>query len=177
MDLGHWIYDKEFEIDDWFGFIYRIIDTTTGQAYIGKKQFWSITRKKIKDRKNRKKIIKESKWREYTSSSNHVNKAIEESGKDSFIFIIESLHETRASLYYEEVRVQITEDVLRKKLDNGIPMYYNKQVGAVKFLPPIPTDLEEEMKLNHTIGDEYINSKLDNKQVKILIENHRYHII
>lgn len=152
MDLGHWEFDKEFDTDDWFGFVYRIIDLDTGQHYLGKKQFRNLTRKRIKNRKNRKSVYRESNWKEYTSSSTHVNAAIEARGKSRFRFIIESLHKTKGSLSYGEVRAQVTEDALRRRLPDGVtPMYYNRQISAVKYIPPV--ELTEE--LNMRIGGEF----------------------
>lgn len=148
-DLGHWEYPNEIDPDQWFGFIYRIVHKSTGKNYIGKKQFHSYTRKKIKGRKNRKRIVKESKWREYTGSSKALNTDIEEFGMDQFIFTIESLHETRGSLFYAEVVKQVTENVLRETLDNGDRMYYNGHIGSTKFLPPMETINESKHKINH----------------------------
>ena len=146
MDMGHWEFDREFNVDDWFGFVYRIIDLDTGQEYIGKKQFKNTIRKRVKNRKNRKTVRSESNWREYTSSSTHVNNAIEERGKHKFRFIIESLHKSKGSLTYAEVSKQIHEDVLRARLSDGeTPAYYNKQVSAIKYIPPQPLKEELEM--------------------------------
>lgn len=139
---GHWEYPKEFNVDDWFGFTYRIIDKSSGRAYIGKKQFFAIRRVKVKNRKNRKVKIKESNWKTYTGSSTHLNEDIEKNGIENYTFRIESLHKTKGSLYYEEVRKQITEDVLRAKLNNGEYKFYNKHIGAIKFRPP--EELTEE---------------------------------
>jgi len=144
MDTGHWEFPHEFDPADWFGFIYRIIEKDTGREYIGKKQFQSIRRVKLKSRKNRKVVRKESDWKTYTSSSTHLNAAIEEKGISNYQFIIESLHETKGSMYYREVEMQIKEDVLLKELDNGTPMYYNRQVGSVRFIPPKPTLKEQK---------------------------------
>ena len=146
MDTGHWKFDKDFDPDEWFGFIYRIVDLTTGREYIGKKQFHSYTRKVIKGRKNRKKVTKESNWKEYTGSSTELNEQIELKGKESFDFFIESLHKTKGSLYYAEVEKHIKENVLRERMENGERKYYNKQTGSVKFLPPLPTLEEEQMR-------------------------------
>ena len=77
------------------------------------------------------------------SSSSHVKKAIEERGKDNFEFIIESLHETKASWTYAEVEKQIKENVLREKMDDGTPKFWNKQIGAIKFIPPTTTLKEQ----------------------------------
>ena len=113
--------------------------------YLGKKQFFSVNKKKIVGRKNRKIIKKETKWREYTGSSQYLNDDIELFGKDNFKFEILSLHETKASWSYREIEIQILEDVLRSKLNNGELKYYNRQIGnAVKFIPPMLTEKERE---------------------------------
>lgn len=147
MELGHWAYPGDFEITDWFGFIYRVVDNSNGMHYIGKKQFWSITRKVVKGKKNRKIVKAESNWKKYTSSSEHLNKAIVEKGMEQFTFLIESLHATKASMHYAEVESQINEDVLRAKLTNGDRKYYNKMVANMRFLPPVETSAETAHKI------------------------------
>ena len=87
-------------------------------------------------------MFKETNWQTYTSSSKHLNEQIQNNQINQFEFIIESLHETKASLYYAEVRLQVLEDVLRATLPNGERKYYNGQISGVKFLPPPPTARE-----------------------------------
>lgn len=157
MDLGHWKYPGEFEINEWFGFIYRIIDLTNDMEYIGKKQFFSTLRKPVKGKIRKKIVKKESDWKDYTSSSTHLNEAILIHGKEQFIFLIESLHKTKGSLYYAEVDQQVYEDVLRSKLPNGNKKYYNKMIAATKFIPPeLDTD-ERKMKISASIRSRYTN--------------------
>jgi hypothetical protein len=141
MDYGHWKCDFDFEPDEWFGFIYRVIDHRTGMQYIGKKQLTKVRRKPTKG-KRRKVIRAESDWRSYTGSSEHLNEAIALNGKDNFTFVIESLHKTKASLHYAEIEVQVIEDVLRARLDDGSRKFYNRAIGNVRFIPP-PETLEE----------------------------------
>lgn len=166
MEKGHWHSTFDFEPDEWFGFVYRIINLENGRMYLGKKQLFSTTRRKVVGRKNRKKVVKETKWGDYTSSSNHIQEAIKEHGKDKFLFIIESLHETKASLVYRETELQIIEDVLRKRLPDGeTPMYYNRQIlGNVKFIPPLPTEKE----LQHQITDEE-REEIINAQTQVVL--------
>jgi hypothetical protein len=151
MDCGHWKYFGDFDPADWVGFIYRIVDTVNGKEYIGKKNFWSTTRKIVKGRKNRKKTVKESNWKSYTGSSTYLNEEIVTKGKDSFLFIIESLHESKASLCYAEIEAQIVEDVLRAKLPCGTRKYYNRMVGNIKFLPPDETPDETRHKIRDSV--------------------------
>lgn len=142
MDLGHWNYPGEFNIGEWFGFIYRIIDNTNEMEYIGKKQFCSIKRKSVKYRKNKIVTKTESDWKTYTGSSEYLNDAILKKGKENFTFLIESLHKSKGSLHYMEIETQIDEDVLRTKLDNGERKFYNRSIAGIKFLVKDRTDDE-----------------------------------
>ena len=136
-DIGHWECDFEFNPDEWFGFIYRIIEIETNREYIGKKQFTKLKRKKIKNRANRKHVRSESNWKKYTSSSNYINESIEKNGVQQYRFIIESLHKTKGSLFYAEVKKQIEEDVMRSLMPDGVTRrYINRFVSSVKFIPP-----------------------------------------
>lgn len=156
MDLGHWQCSFEFDPEDWFGFIYRIIEKSSGREYIGKKQFFNIRRHAVVGKKNKKKIIKESNWRTYTSSSTHLNQAIEETGIDNYEFFIESLHKTRGSLFYAEVQAQIFEDVLRARLDDGVSRkFFNRIIPGVKFIPPDEVPAETRAKIKKSLTERY----------------------
>jgi len=140
MDNGHWQCKFEFNPDDWFGFIYRITELDTGREYIGKKQFTKLKRKKVKGRKNRKHIRSTSDWQVYTGSSNELNDSILKNGIDRYQFEIISLHKTKGSLAYAEVRRQIIENVLCQRMSDGVTRkYFNKYINAVKFIPPVDT--------------------------------------
>jgi hypothetical protein len=146
MNIGHWEFSKEFDPSDFFGFIYRITELNTGREYIGKKQFTKMQRKVVKGRKNRKIVHSESNWKTYTGSSVELNAQIILNGIDNYKFEIMSLHKSKGSLYYAEVEAHVFENVLRAKLPNGDRKYFNKQIAAVKFLPPDELLIESEMK-------------------------------
>ena len=135
MDFGHWHCEFDFEVDDYFGFVYRVTDLTNDMEYLGRKQFHSHTRKKVKGRKNRKRIIKEGKWREYTTSSKIINELIIEHGIVRFKFEIISLCKTKGDLSYREAQLQWEELVLEAKLPDGTRKYYNGQIGAIRWRP------------------------------------------
>ena len=123
MDLGHWLLSEGIFLDEaTFGFIYEITNTVTGKKYIGKKQCKSkLKRKPLKGRKNKRIEIKESDWKEYTSSSNELNEDIEKYGKDKFIFKILRTCGSKWELAYFEIREQLEKDVLlRDDYYNGI---------------------------------------------------------
>ena len=146
-NYGHWTFPMSFEAEEWVGFIYKITHIDTGRMYIGKKFFFMTTRKKVKNRKNRKKITKPSNWQLYTGSSTWLNTEIEQFGKDAFKFEILSLHESRATLAYREVELLITLGALRAKLMDGSKQYYNGMIPPIKFTPGEETELEKKYRI------------------------------
>lgn len=136
MDLGHWILNENVIIDEnTFGFIYEITNTITGKKYIGKKQCKSkLKRKPLKGKKNKRIEIKESDWKEYTSSSTDLNEDIKKYGKDKFLFKILRACGSKWELAYFEISEQIDKNVLmREDYYNGI---INVRIGRPpkKFL-------------------------------------------
>lgn len=136
MDLGHWVLSESVTIDEnTFGFIYEITNTVTNKKYIGKKQCKSkLKRKPLKGRKNKRIEIKESDWREYTSSSTELNEDIKKYGKDKFVFKIIRACGSKWELAYFEISEQIAKNVLmREDYYNGI---INVRIGRPpkKFL-------------------------------------------
>jgi len=125
---GHWEVDTDFDPNKYFGVVYIITNILSGQAYIGKKQFRFRKRKKIKGKKNRKVIIKDSDWKEYTSSSDELNEDIQRLGKENFRFQFLKLCETKRELSYTEVAEQFRHDVLNAKLPNGERAFYNRNI-------------------------------------------------
>jgi hypothetical protein len=131
MDLGHWqLSDDITASDDFFGFIYEIINTITNKKYIGKKQCQSrLKRKPLRGKKRNRIDYVESDWREYTSSSNELNEDIVKYGKDKFIFKIIKICNSKWALAYYEIKEQIDRDVLmREDYYNGI---INVRIGRV----------------------------------------------
>ena len=132
-DLGHWEPELDFSIDDYFGFVYKITNIQTQRSYIGRKQFHSYIRKKIKGKKNRKKIVRESDWKTYTGSSEILNEDINRMGKDKFIYTIMKLCVTKRDLGYYETWYQMTESVLDSKFPDGTRKYYNNNIMSRWF--------------------------------------------
>jgi hypothetical protein len=123
MDTGHWILSENTIITpETFGFVYEITNTMTGKKYIGKKQCKSkLKRRPLKGRKNKRIEIRESDWKEYTSSSTELNEDIIKIGKDKFIFKIIRTCGSKWELAYFEISEQIAKNVLlRDDYYNGI---------------------------------------------------------
>lgn len=126
--LGHWILadgvklPEDFEDNPPLGFIYRITDTVLNKDYIGKKQITRIERKPpLKGKVRKRKVVKQTDWKTYTSSCNQINRAIETRGKDDFKFEILQFVDTKWELAYFELYHQIQENVMfREDSYNGI---------------------------------------------------------
>jgi predicted transcriptional regulator len=146
-DIGHWSFPLEFDPEQFVGFVYRITHISTGRIYIGKKIFWSSIRKIVKNRKNRKKIIKESDWRKYTGSSKSLNEEINKFGKDQFKFEILSLHECKSTLAWEETRILVINDALRAKLPDGTKKFFNGLICGIKYEVKEETEIEKQFKI------------------------------
>tara|TARA_Y100000310_G_C20613772_1_gene779473 strand:+ start:946 stop:1362 length:417 start_codon:yes stop_codon:yes gene_type:complete len=132
-DLGHWSPDLDFNVDDYFGFVYKITNKNTNRSYIGRKQFHSYTRKKIKGKKNRKKIVRESDWKTYTGSCEPLNEEIVSIGKENFTFTILKLCITKRDLGYIETQLQFKENVLESTFADGTRKYYNNNIMSRWF--------------------------------------------
>lgn len=134
---GHWQYHKELEPTSNQGFVYLIVNNETTRAYIGKKKYFSITTlPPLKGYKRKRKKFTEMPWRDYTGSSAELNEDIDKLGKDKFSFIVLEECKTQAELTYTETNLQHTMNVLTDVLMDGTRKYYNKAIGAIKFLPP-----------------------------------------
>jgi len=138
--MSHWThkgepYDPDYEEIDHAGFVYIIINKVNGMRYVGKKVFHARrTLPALKGKKRRRKVVKESDWRTYCSSSDDVKRDIEEFGKDNFIFEIVSFHINRTELNYHELKLQFLLDVLEARDINGERLFYNRNI-LTKYYP------------------------------------------
>lgn len=134
---GHWEFERDLKPEENQGFVYLIINTETTRAYIGKKKYFSITTlPPLKGYKRKRKKFTEMPWRSYTGSSAELNEDIEKLGKDKFKFIVLAECKSQAELTYTETNLQHTMNVLTDVLPDNTRKYYNKAIGAIKFLPP-----------------------------------------
>ena len=123
-----WMYEgKPFtsdDIGDYYGFVYRITNTTSSKSYIGRKYF--VQKRKPKGGKRR--VTSESNWKQYYGSSDELKRDIRDLGRESFRREILSLHPTVGKTNYEETRQLFLNEVLTKRLTDGSPAYYNSNI-------------------------------------------------
>ena len=131
-----WYYkDKEItEIPDGIeGFVYLITNLTNNKKYIGKKLAkFKTTRPPLKGKKNKRRGYKESDWRDYWGSSDHLQADVAELGSKNFKREILYLCKSRGLMSYLEAKEQFEREVLlTDEYYNGI---INVRVGSSKIL-------------------------------------------
>ena len=112
------------DINDFFGFVYRITNLQSGKQYIGRKYFWQ----KRKPRNGGRKRTSESNWKTYYGSSKELNEDRKLLGNSTFRREILGLYRTQGKVNYEETRQLFLNNVLTESLDDGSPAYYNSNV-------------------------------------------------
>ena len=134
-----WTYlGKTFEsedINDYYGFIDRITNTTNGHDYIGRKYFTTIKKRPpLKGKKNKRRETVETDWKDYWGSSARLVEDMARLGKDKFTREIIHLCKSRGETNYMEAYYQFKEGVLLKENNyNGI-IQIKLGKGSVKDL-------------------------------------------
>ena len=122
-----WIYEgSPFTSDDignYYGFVYRITNTTNGKQYIGRKYFTQ----KRKPKGGKRRVTSESDWKRYFGSSEELKRDIKDLGRENFRREILSVHRTLGRVNYEETRQLFLNNVLTESID-GLPKYYNNNI-------------------------------------------------
>ena len=112
------------DIDDKFGFVYRITNLQNGKAYIGRKYFYQ----KRKPKGGKRRVTSESDWKKYYGSCPELKEDIKVFGKEIFKRELLSLHLTVGKTNYEETRQLFINNVLTEKMKDGKPAYYNSNI-------------------------------------------------
>lgn len=122
-----WLYNnKEIgddEIEGHASYVYMITNLETGKRYIGKKIFKSIRKQKVKGKTRRKKVEKDSGWKNYWGSNLPLLADVEKLGQDRFKREILKLCKTRGTASYYEAKYQMQYEVLEKPDD-----FYNEWI-------------------------------------------------
>jgi hypothetical protein len=119
--------------DDCEGFVYLITNLTNDKKYVGKKLArFKVTRPPLKGKKNKRRSSKESDWKTYWGSSDHLNADVASLGEDNFTREILHYCQSRGMLSYLEAKEQFDREVLLSdEYYNGI---INVRVGSSKVL-------------------------------------------
>ena len=119
--------------DDCEGFVYLITNITNNRKYVGKKLArFKVTKPPLKGKRNKRRSSKESDWKTYWGSSDHLNADVASLGEDNFIREILHYCQSRGMLSYLEAKEQFDREVLLSdEYYNGI---INVRVGSSKVL-------------------------------------------
>ena len=112
------------DINDFFGYVYRITNIQNGRQYIGRKYFTQ----RRKPRGARRKVTSESDWKSYYGSSKELTEDRKLLGSNCFKREILSLHTTKGQVNFEETKQLFLHNVLTETLDGKTPLYYNSNI-------------------------------------------------
>ena len=132
----HWTYQgkKIDEIPEGIeAFVYLITNLTNDMKYVGKKLArFKTTKPPLKGKKNKRRGYKESDWKDYWGSSDHLNADVLKLGKENFTREILYYCPSRGIASYLEAKEQFDRRVLETdEYYNGI---INVRVGGSKIL-------------------------------------------
>lgn len=125
-----WIYkDKVIQsIDDFpegsFGFVYELEHVPTGRKYIGKKVlFFNKTLPPLKGSKRKRKIVKESDWKDYYGSNKDLKNLVNSTERENWKRVILQIVPNKKLLTYYETKFLFINEVLE-----GSEHYYNDNI-------------------------------------------------
>lgn len=133
---SNWLHKNDIvnELPEWCeAFVYLITNNTNDMKYVGKKLAkFKTTKPPLKGKKNKRRGTKESDWRTYWGSSDHLNADVLELGEEKFTREILYFCPSRGVASYLEAKEQFERKVLlTDEYYNGI---INVRVGGSKIL-------------------------------------------
>lgn len=134
--MANWLYKNKTVTtlpDDCEAFVYLITNNTNGKMYVGKKLAkFKTTKPPLKGKKNKRRGTKESDWKTYWGSNDHLKEDVESLGEDKFTREILYFCSSRGIASYLEAKEQFDRKVLlTDDYYNGI---INVRVGGSKIL-------------------------------------------
>ena len=134
--MSDWVYNNSVITElpsNCEAFVYLITNNDNGKKYIGKKLArFKTTKPPLKGKKNKRRSTKESDWRDYWGSSEHLKEDVATLGPDKFTREILYFCPSRGVASYLEAREQFEREVLlTDDYYNGI---INVRVGGSEIL-------------------------------------------
>ena len=113
------------DLEGYVAFVYLITNLSSGRKYFGQKKLQFTTHKRLKGRKNRIKVVKESDWESYYGSSKSLQADVELLGKENFKREIIRLCKKKSEANYWELYYQMNNHALLNPKE-----YYNDYCGG-----------------------------------------------
>ena len=111
------------DINDYFGFVYRITNLQSGRQYIGRKYFWQHRKLEVEVGELKVRAIGKN-----TTEADELNRERKSLGNDAYGREILSVHLTKGTCNFEETKQLFLHNVLTESLDDGTPLYYNSNI-------------------------------------------------
>jgi hypothetical protein len=112
--------------------VYLITNLKTDQKYIGRKLFNSTSRKPVKGSVRRKKVVKESSWKNYYGSSLEMKQMYLTYGPESFKREIIHLCKSKSTMSYQETKEILIRDALLR--DDYVNKWLTAQINGRNLL-------------------------------------------
>jgi hypothetical protein len=118
------INDPNFNIDDYYGYVYMTTNLENSRQYIGKKIFKHTTNQKLGKKEiaalptqrgrtpSKKKVVKESDWKTYYGSADEVKQWAKTTPKDKLLRTVIRLCKSSKELTYYETKCLFQYNVL-----------------------------------------------------------------
>lgn len=117
--LGHWrlreglTLPPDFQDNPPLGFIYKVTDKVNKKWYFGqKKMITTVSRPPLKGKVRKRKVIKQTDWKTYTTSCNTLKFEISQRPKQEFDFEILHFVDSKWMMDYIELWYQIHYDAM-----------------------------------------------------------------
>ena len=119
-DNGHWAFPDQLDFNKAYGFVYAIRRVSTGQIYIGRKNFRTY---------GKRNEGRQSNWKQYTSSSDRLNSFIKAFGKSDFRFFVLEQYYTVGGVGWAETWSQCHAETATNQVK-----YLNKSIEKVSWV-------------------------------------------
>jgi len=137
--------------DKYVGFLYLIVDKISGKAYIGRKQY------RVMGKKRSKAYGKTSNWRVYKSSAKPLLADIKEKGIESFDFYCIAEFVDKRDLHYAEVKAIMQHDAIINE------RFYNNHCPEI-YCPPPWTNFRYRRETLTTLIERSVNDGKERKR-------------
>jgi hypothetical protein len=121
--MNSWLCKEEINPEQYYGFVYKIVNLETGKFYVGKKAFFHNKKKKLTKKEiaehsgvGRKPTTRTDKvdsgWQSYWGSSKELIADVKQLGEDKFRRFILKFAKNKKQLTFFELQQQIEDKVL-----------------------------------------------------------------